>query len=553
MWHKHFSVNVSLIFAFIPLTNLAYVILIHAKTLDVALVATKMTFMGGCFLILFITFYIFNMCQVKMPKFLILLMMGISIVITFSVLSIGQNKLFYKSVEATKEHGRLVLHKVYAPMHTVYYAFILICFLIGFGVIFYSLKHKNQVSRKIIWLLFIPEMLSVLCFFIGRYAFHYVELIPLSYLFAQIMYLGIAHYICMYDITDNAIDMMIESGMAGFISFDFNMNYLGSNDTAKKIFPELKELTVDKSLHNNEKLWSIFIPMINKFRKAKGQNKFYYGEDPIYMIDVNYLTHRGDKKGFQLVITDDTKNQKYIKLIDHYNSTLESEVKKKTEDILNMHNNLIRSMAMLVESRDNSTGGHIIRTSDVVEMLMNEIAKDKSFVKKNHIDEEFIHDIIKAAPLHDIGKIAVDDDILKKPGRFTNEEFEIMKRHAPEGAKVLHSILKDTDDESFKKLAENVAHYHHERMDGSGYPDGLVGKDIPLEARIMAIADVYDALVSKRVYKDSMSFEKADSIMMESMGKHFDPELEKFYIAARPKMEKYYEVQNKLAEGQIIA
>ena len=115
-----------------------------------------------------------------------------------------------------------------------------------------------------------------------------------------------------------------------------------------------------------------------------------------------------------------------------------------------------------------------------------------------------------------------------------------MKAHAAEGARIVHEILRDTDDESFRRIAENVAHYHHERMDGSGYPDGLRGEDIPLEARIMAIADVYDALVSKRVYKDAFSFEKADRIIMEGMGPQFDETLKETYAAARPKLEAYY-------------
>jgi putative two-component system response regulator len=193
-------------------------------------------------------------------------------------------------------------------------------------------------------------------------------------------------------------------------------------------------------------------------------------------------------------------------------------------------------MAVMVESRDNSTGGHIRRTSEGVKILINEIKNDNRF----NITEEFCKDIIKAAPMHDLGKIAVDDAILRKPGRFTDEEFEKMKIHAAEGARIVHEILKDTNDESFKIIAENVAHYHHERIDGSGYPDGLKGDDIPLEARIMAIADVYDALVSKRVYKESMSFEKANEIILEGMGKHFDKKLEKYYISARPKLEEYY-------------
>ena len=147
--------------------------------------------------------------------------------------------------------------------------------------------------------------------------------------------------------------------------------------------------------------------------------------------------------------------------------------------------------------------------------------------------------------MHDLGKIAVDDAVLRKPGRFEPEEFEKMKQHAAEGARIVKEILKATDDADFRIVAENVAHYHHERWDGSGYPEGLKEEHIPLEARIMAIADVYDALVSKRVYKESMSFEKADAIIMEGMGKHFDEKLKPFYVAARPKLEAYYKRMNK--------
>ena len=197
-------------------------------------------------------------------------------------------------------------------------------------------------------------------------------------------------------------------------------------------------------------------------------------------------------------------------------------------------------MATMVESRDNSTGGHIKRTSDVVKILIEEIQRGAGEL---NLTPEFCHNLIKAAPMHDLGKIAVDDAVLRKPGRFTDEEYEKMKTHAAEGARIVHEILKTTDDLDFHLIAENVAHYHHERWDGSGYPEGLKEEAIPLEARIMAVADVYDALVSKRVYKEAMSFEKADSIMRESFGKHFDKRLEKYYIAAKPRLEDYYSKQ----------
>ena len=205
-------------------------------------------------------------------------------------------------------------------------------------------------------------------------------------------------------------------------------------------------------------------------------------------------------------------------------------------------------MATMVESRDNSTGGHIRRTSDVIRILIGEMQKEAASDKKNilmlfgrnGLTPEFCENVIQAAPMHDLGKIAVDDAVLRKPGKFTPEEFDEMKKHAAEGARIVNEILEGTENEAFHKVAVNVAHYHHERWDGSGYPEGLKGEEIPIEARIMAIADVYDALVSKRVYKDKFSFDDADKIMMESFGKHFDKRLEKYYLAAKPKLEAYY-------------
>ena len=194
-------------------------------------------------------------------------------------------------------------------------------------------------------------------------------------------------------------------------------------------------------------------------------------------------------------------------------------------------------MATMVESRDNSTGGHIRRTSEVMRMLTEEIKKDNVL----NLSGGMIRNLIKAAPMHDLGKIAVDDQILRFEGRYEPWQFEKMKAHAKEGARIVRSILEGTDDEAFRQVAENMAHYHHERWDGSGYPEGLKGEAIPIEARIMAIADVYDALVSKRVYKDSMPFDKADSIIMSGMGTQFDPSLERYYVAARPHLEAYYE------------
>ncbi|MBO4897160.1 MAG: amino acid permease [Clostridia bacterium] len=219
-----------------------------------------------------------------------------------------------------------------------------------------------------------------------------------------------------------------------------------------------------------------------------------------------------------------------------YETALKTDVETKNKHIADLQQNFVIGMLTMIESRDNSTGGHIKRTSDVVKILTEEMQKDESL----ELDDEFCDCIINAAPMHDIGKIAVDDAILRKPGRFTPEEYEVMKTHAKEGARILSQIVESVDNERFRQIAINMAHYHHERYDGTGYPEKLTGEEIPIEARIMAVADVYDALVSKRVYKEKMSFEEAHKIIMDGDGTQFDSKILVYFEKARPKIEEYY-------------
>jgi putative two-component system response regulator len=366
-----------------------------------------------------------------------------------------------------------------------------------------------------------------------------IELLPVAYIFAQIIYILIVYQLELYDITDSSIDSLIEKNDTGFMSVDFDLRYLGSNDIVAEYFPAVKELVIDKPITDSEFMQATFVKWIIAFQKDERKNEFNYRsrkDDITCKITINYLFCNKRRRGYQFFITDNSVDVQYIELLANFNSDLEKEVQKKTENISLMHNKLIVSMAAMVESRDNSTGGHIKRTSQGVKILIDEMLHSG----EHALSDSFCKNVIKAAPMHDLGKIAVDDAVLRKPGRFTPEEFEKMKAHSAEGARIVDEILKDTDDKDFHRIAVNVAHYHHERWDGSGYPDKLKGEEIPLEARIMSIADVYDALVSKRVYKDSMSFEKADSIIMEGMGTQFDPGLQKYYEAARPKLEAYY-------------
>jgi len=538
VWDKHYNVLVTLMFILVPIIDVGYVLMSSAKDLNGALIANCFVYIGGCYLSLLIMLCILSLCKIHLPKIITFIFLVLSTVVYGSVMTIGWSGLYYKSVSYEMVDGAgFLTKKIYGPMHTLFVVMLVIYFIIPMIAIIYSLVKKKNVSNKSLILLFIGEIICLFGYFGSRILDLNMDLIPATFSMAQVIVLIIVRKIYFYDITGSGIDSIEKRGNIGFISFDTHMNYLGCNDLATEIFPDLKQLQVDSPVPSNSKINESICNRIKKFELNSEDNTFYKEVgDSIYKITVNRLVSKNKNWGYQFMITDDTENQKYISLLDNFNSQLQQQVDEKTKHIVAMHDNLILSMATMVESRDNSTGGHIRRTSDIIKILTDVINKDNSL----GLSETFTRNLIKAAPMHDLGKIAVDDQILRKPGKYTPEEFDIMKTHAAEGGRIVHEILKNTEDREFALLAENVAHYHHERWDGSGYPEGLKGEQIPIEARIMAIADVYDALVSKRVYKERMSFEKADSIIMEGMGKHFDKALEPYYVAARPMFEKYY-------------
>jgi putative two-component system response regulator len=184
----------------------------------------------------------------------------------------------------------------------------------------------------------------------------------------------------------------------------------------------------------------------------------------------------------------------------------------------------IRALARLAETRDNETGNHILRTQFYVHELARRAREHPRFA--GVLDEHAVELMAKSAPLHDIGKVGIPDHVLLKPGKLDAAEWAVMKTHARLGAEAIERAVEDTHEPvPFLRYAHDIALHHHERWDGAGYPDGLAGDDIPLAARLMAVADVFDALISQRVYKPALSFEAARDIMQAQRGSHFDPDL----------------------------
>ena len=539
-WRKHYDIHFTLIFLLIPLIMAGYLSLAVSRDLPEAVLANKVIYMGGCFLLSISTLYIFEVCHVQTDQRWRILFFLLNVVFYLCVLSIGYSDIFYKNVSIYSYHGVTCLNKEYGFMHTLFLGFLILESLASFSALVHAYRNKKDVSIRNIHLLFIAHITTFCCFFIQKVLDRQFQLLPVAYILDQIIFLIICNRLVLYDINSLAVETINEKGDIGFICFDFTKNFLGCNNSVRNCFPQFKQAGIDRKLDPGDELFKKINGWLDSFESDNAKNERYYAaDDHSYQINLAYLYDGKNKRGYQLMIADTTEDQDLMKRLSSYYSEVEASNTRRLQKIREMNDNFVMAMATMVESRDNSTGGHIRRTSDVVAMLIDEIKKDDDL----GLDDDFCTYLIKAAPMHDLGKIAVDDAILRKPGKLTTEEYEQMKTHAPKGAQIVHEVLQGIDNERFRQIAENVAHYHHEKWDGSGYPDGLKGEQIPLEARIMAVADFYDALVSKRYYKPAMPFDQATEIILEGMGTFFDKRMEKYFLAAREKLEEYYDKQ----------
>ena len=247
------------------------------------------------------------------------------------------------------------------------------------------------------------------------------------------------------------------------------------------------------------------------------------------------------------------ENKAAADFLRNHNNFLEAEVNKRTQELMAVQDVTIMVMASLAETRDSDTGNHIRRTQFYVKALAEELRAHPRFA--GFLSEHTIGMLFKSAPLHDIGKVGIPDRILLKPGKLTPEEFEIMKTHTTLGRDAIEAAEKQLGiDVEFLKMAKDIAYYHQEKWDGSGYPTGASGEAIPVSARLMAVADVYDALISRRVYKDGMPHEKAVTIIVEGKGQHFDPDIVDAFVrvqdAFREIARRYADTDEDLASKQ---
>ena len=539
--HQHCFYYVTF-FMLISISCFGYVTIAKATIPQIALLGNVLTYFGACFLPYCFVLCLAELCKIQIKLWIKLVTFAYNAAVVFIVwCTLSGSTLFYKSYKLIHQGDVGILVTETGPLRFLYEVSVIFYAIAAIALICFAIRSKKNLSYKTLWSLVTLELIIIGLYGFEKIANHVLDWVCVAYIIAEFILLVLIYRIGKYDVSESIANSLIGLEEYAYMLFDKKLNYLGCSSSLKKYFPDVTHVKVDKPIE------PMGNPLIEKAVTWLTESVTNDSKDPLFVVQNGRdlkCTWRtinsglfGKPSGYLVEIFDDTTQQKYLSLLRHYNAQLEGEVEAKLEHIQAMQDQIIIGISDIVESRDNSTGGHVKRTSESVRIFMDELEKESAAF---HMTKHYVENVIKAAPMHDLGKIAVEDYILKKPGRFTDDEFQLMKVHAAVGAQIVEKALKGIEDEAFLDVAKNMAHYHHEKWNGTGYPTGLAGADIPFEARIMDLADVFDALVSKRCYKEKYGYDEAFKIIEESLGSHFDPELGKIFLKCREELEEYY-------------
>lgn len=509
-----------------------------STNVDEVIVANKLNYVGATFLPMFTLYAVAAVCNVKISWGIRLFLNSVTIAVFGLSLTVGYSDIYYKSIEYFQLfEGAGNYAATYGWGHDLFNLLIFGYLVSNVSLLIYAFAKKKNVSFKCLVALSLMDIVTIIAFFASRLWNADTLVMPAVYVFDQLILIYISYRVYFYDIGHSVLTVLEQSNTDGYVLISSDYKFLGGNEIAYGIFSSLRDCRVDHSLPSGEKAVDFFRQWVGEIVGDDfSETKEYESAGKHYACSVKKVSLFQKKYAILFKIVDDTELHNYVQSLGDSNSRLETVVRKNAHQLKSIQEQMIVGMANMVESRDRNTGGHIKRSSKVVSILVDELRKDGD----RGYPEGFYEALISAAPMHDLGKIAISDRILRKPGRFTPDEYEIMKSHSEKGAAIVENLLTQIEDPEFVAIAKNVAWYHHERFDGRGYPKGLKGEQIPFEARVMAIADVYDALVSKRCYKEKISFSDAFDIIAKGMGSQFDPSLWKCFYDCRARLEEYY-------------
>ena len=496
----------------VTLMVLGYTFEINAHNKAEALVGLKIGYFGKPFILLSSFLFLIDHYgyRSKLIRPLIILLNVITIAIIILVFTSEYHTLYYTSIAFCYNGtffphfilGRGVFYYIYMGLVFSYF------FFDTYIVILEMKKAKTRHERArlyCVWGLIgsgILGYISYLCNFTAGYDS------TIFGCFAGSIFLLILFFkYRIFDALSVVKEYALNVSENGLIVFDPDNRVIYINRKCSELFPDI--ITGQRS--------QLTDTLIEKLQP----NHNYITKEKVFQISKNSITKDGRCYGTSLEFNDITDNY-------YYSQRLEQDVSARTKDLVRIQRKITAGFANIVEARDNETGDHVRRTSQFVRLIAENLATSSAY--SSQFTPELIDMLEQTAPLHDVGKMAIPDKILLKPARLTPDEISVMQKHTVFGKELIDKTMLGVESDEYVKMAEDIAMYHHERWDGTGYPEGLKGEEIPLSARIMSIADVYDALRSKRIYKNACSRTEAVEFIRNQSGKHFDPVIANVFL-----------------------
>ena len=478
--------------------QVGYVMEISATNQEAAMFGAMVGYIGKPFSFLTAFIFVYHYCGYRMPKKLLAVLVAIQAVFTVAVFTNSYHYLFYSSVSFDRSRtfsplllGHGVLYYGYMASTVVYFAATLVLSI-------KELKRSKTPEAKhqifFIFGLLGAGFLGYMVFLAGLTGGYDATMAGclVGTLFLMILFVKYR----LFDALSLAKEQALNDAVNGLVVLDQRGNEVYRNAMVNEL--------LDHGLS------------VGQLLELPGETPMVFLGERVYQVTKKTVVDKGRVFGQTIEISDITDGY-------HYSARLEKDVENRTREINHIQRSVIASFANIVEARDDSTGTHIKRTSAYVRIIAENLRQMGCHTQT--LTDAYITKLEDVSPLHDIGKISISDSILRKPGKLTEEEYEVIKTHTTTGADIIEKTMHGVETDEYVSMGEDVTLYHHEKWAGGGYPKGLSGEDIPLSARIMAIADVYDAVCSLRCYKPAIGKDEAREIILEGRGTHFDPDV----------------------------
>lgn len=486
-----------------------YLFEITSASVESALIATKLSYLGKVYIPPLALFFVLDYCRIKASKAFVGLLTLVHTAVLVLVMTSEYHGLFYEEISFSKEGMVPHLAHVNGVIYDAYTALVLCYAVVMLGVCMYRYRMSEQEERNKVAYLSMIVLLPVLglVLYLSGITMGY-DATAISYVWSGIILLVSIFRYDFFDTVSLAKNYVAENLADGLVVLGKQGQFVYANAPALRLFPQLDGKEYKEA--------------VEEIRKYCVKGKRLHKNDAVFKVTERDVLQNRTLRGKMYYLQDVTDSY-------NYTTQLETEVREKALELFQSHHSLIVSLANMVEARDGVTGLHIKHTSEYVEIIARALQKVPKY--QEVMSDSYVSVLSEAAPLHDIGKISMEDAILRKEGSLTTEELKSIQSHPALGAQIIDSVLAEVKGSDYLVTAREMAYCHHEKWDGSGYPQGLKGEEIPLSARIMALADVYDALRSERSYKDAYSKEEAKQIMLEEAGSQFDPELVEVFLA----------------------